>query len=105
MIGWQYMSVAWNSSGVTVVPSENLDRGWLAAKFPQAIVSLHGRNWPNVSDALWITKLGKADSLVALAIVQHLGSLGWEATFTGTFFPDTGPEVGRAWLKRPLGKP
>ena len=105
---WEYARISWTDSGVELWPGEKFDAQeiemWLKRSFPQ-LYQPRLREYPGRLPNLGLTRprgyridrLQHADDDVGGALLQHLGSMGWEAIhIVGGF------DGGGAWFKRPI---
>jgi hypothetical protein len=103
---WEYLHVTWGHGAVQLYPAEKLDGEWLNAWV--------GMNYPESTggparlemeqpEPDWfgtayycISNLRNLECAVAMALIQHLGSKGWEAVdLSGSL------SSGSAWFKQP----
>jgi hypothetical protein len=116
---WEYLFLMWYYDyGICVHPAEKFDVEWFTRSFPTwKVGDAHERRWrgeksraiPNLSRALYIEPDRKnffegVTGAVSMAIIQHVGSLGWEMMgATGRTTSNT-MEEGSCWFKRPLAE-
>jgi hypothetical protein len=107
---WEYVHLGWHFGYVHLRPGDLFDvawiEDWLRVTFPQlrkppVVVEAPKRElnkvlWPRAR-RYYIQDVGTNGQDIALALIQHLGSKGWEAIdFEGS------PAQGGGWFKRPI---
>ena len=107
---WEYVHLGWDFGYVHVRPGDLFDlawiEDWLRVNFPQLrkpplVVEAPKRElskvlWPNAR-GYYVHEIGNNGQAIAMALIQHLGSEGWEAAGFGG-----DPGRGGGWFKRPI---
>ena len=101
MTTWKYLWLYWECDFIDVFTAEEFEFGWFKQVFPKARIEEYHADGPplNAFRCYRIDKLSNYASFPVMAIIEHLGSVGWEAfaaAFSGGFYN----QRGTIWFKR-----
>ncbi len=97
---WEYGRITWDGPQMTIWPAIKFDLDGVRQKFASGLegINLVEDNLPPGTFPYYHVKVDQTHSEdVFLALIQYLGSEGWE-----TIHIDETQRTGRVWLKRTL---